>query len=60
MAAAKRKALVVRAYTDKVDGKVHLKGDEVELSAERLEELEKGGFVEPIAPKASPKTRKGE
>lgn len=55
MAAAKSKALVVRAYTDRVDGRVHLKGETVELSPERLAELTEGGFVEAEqpAPKAA-------
>lgn len=61
MAAAKKKALVIRAYTDRLDGKVHLKGDEVELSADRLAELNEGGFVEPVAaPKAARSSKKGE
>ena len=60
MATAKKKANVVRAYTDRVDGKVHLKGEQVELTADRLAELNKGGFVEPVeAPKAKA-PKKGE
>lgn len=59
MAAAKNKAQVIRAYTDRVDGKVHLKGEEVELSADRLDELKEGGFVEPVTPKTSSRTKKG-
>lgn len=41
------KALVVRAYTDRIDKTVHHPNTEVELSAERLEELARKGFVEP-------------
>lgn len=59
MAAAKKKALVIKAYTDKVDGIVHLKGEEVELTADRLAELSESGFVESIG-KPAPKPKKGE
>ena len=60
MATAKKKARVIRAYTDRVDSKVHLKGEEVELNSDRLVELEQGGFVEPIAVRPAPKSKKGE
>lgn len=47
------KASVIKAYTDRLDGKVHFVGDTVELTAERADELGKGGFVEVEQAKAS-------
>lgn len=44
----KKKANVIKAYTDKYDGKVHLAGDTVELTDKRLKELSANGFVEPV------------
>lgn len=38
---------VTRAYTDRLTGRIHLVGDEVELTEERLVELSGKGFVEP-------------
>lgn len=40
------KAKVIKAYIDRFDGKMHLVGDEVELTGERAAELSAGGFVE--------------
>lgn len=39
------KASVIRAYTDRLTGEIHLEGDIVELTSERAEELAAGGFV---------------
>lgn len=50
------KATVLSAYTDRLDGKVHLVGETVELTAERGEELAGKGIVELAAqPKAASK-----
>lgn len=50
------KATVISAYTDRLDGSLHLKGDVVELTDERAAELSKKGIVELAAkPKAAPK-----
>lgn len=56
------KASVKRAYTDRITGEIHLKGETVELTAERADELARGGFVEAAAqetgePKAAPRKR---
>lgn len=40
-------AKVIKAYTDRLTGKVALVGDVVSLSSDRLDELVKGGFVVP-------------
>lgn len=50
--ATKKKARVIRAYTDRIDDSLHLVGDEVELTDARLTELQDGGFV--IAVEAEP------
>ncbi len=44
------KAKVTEAYIDRIDGAMHLKGEEVELTEERAAELSAGGFVEVAAP----------
>lgn len=50
------KATVLSAYTDRLDGNVHYKGETVELTAERGRELADKGIVELEAkPKAAPK-----
>ena len=46
------KASVKRAYTDRITGEIHLKGETVELTDERAEELARGGFVEVAAQEA--------
>lgn len=51
------KASVKRAYTDRITGEIHLKGETVELTDERAEELARGGFVEVAAPKAAARKR---
>lgn len=48
------KASVIRAYTDRLTGEIHLEGDIVELTSERAEELAAGGFVV-VTSKATPK-----
>ncbi|MDY4041322.1 MAG: hypothetical protein SOY67_04385 [Collinsella sp.] len=40
-------AKVTSPYTDRLTGEPHNAGDEVELTAERFGELERGGFVAP-------------
>lgn len=49
------KALVIKAYTDRLDGKVHFSGETVELTDARAAELSKGGYVEVQETKAAPK-----
>lgn len=39
------KASVIRAYTDRITGEIHLEGNIVELTNARAEELAAGGFV---------------
>lgn len=56
MPATKKKANVIKAYTDRVDSKVHLKGEVVELTEARLSELQEGGFVVPAETAAPIKT----
>lgn len=41
-------AKVVKAYTDKNTGEIHLIGDEVDLTSDRLGELSSLGYVEPM------------
>ena len=48
------RARVLNAYTDRIDMTVHHAGSEVDLSGERLAELEGKGFVEALAPGAGP------
>ena len=48
------KASVIRAYTDRLTGEIHLEGDIVELTSERAEELAAGGFVV-VTSKVTPK-----
>lgn len=44
------RALVTYPYRDRETGDLHVVGDEVDLSADRLRELSLGGFVgEPLA-----------
>lgn len=61
MATTKTKATVLKAYKDKNDGKIHLIGDEVSLTAARLKELSGKGFVAPKdkAPKKDAEKAKG-
>lgn len=40
-----KKAVVVKAYTDKNTHEVHLKGESIHLEEDRAEELNVGGFV---------------
>lgn len=54
-------AEVVRHYTDRIDGAVHLAGERVELTQARAAELGGAGFVRPVggAPaEAAPKARR--
>lgn len=50
-------AKVTKAYTDRIDGSLHLEGDAVELSEARFKELSEGGYVRAI-PKPAAKTAK--
>lgn len=50
-------AKVTKAYTDRIDGSLHLEGDVVELSEARFKELSEGGYVKAI-PKPTAKTAK--
>lgn len=62
MSTTKKKATVLKAYKDKNDGKIHLVGDEVSLTAARLKELSDKGFVAPKdkAPKKDAEKHEGE
>lgn len=51
------KANVVKAYTDRITGELHLKGETVDLSDERAAELSELGFVE-VAEAPKPRARK--
>lgn len=54
------KATVIKAYTDRITGDIHLRGEEVELTEARAKELTEGGYVEAKAApaKAEPTTKK--
>lgn len=45
------RAKVISAYTDRLDGAVHLPDEVVELTESRAKELADGGFVEAVKPK---------
>lgn len=54
-------AEVLRHYTDRIDGAVHLAGERVELTQARAAELGGAGFVRPVGgepAKAAPKARR--
>lgn len=52
------KAKVVKAFTDKNTGKIHLAGEAIDLKEARAKELERGGFVDIETPKAQKADKK--
>lgn len=52
------KALVTKAYTDRITGEIHLAGENVELGQARAEELSAGGFVEVVKSEKADATAK--
>lgn len=47
------RARVTRAYTDRLDGTVHLPGEDVDITDERAWELASKGFVDADAARAA-------